>query len=1194
MCSNVYDGIGVISSVYGFSGFEPNTVLMGWPKKPLNNSHFETLISNLESQDYNIAFLKYDTHKKFGNHDTIDIWWSGAGNVLPLALHLVRFITSTPVWRRAKLRILVVNNSLKNYERYHSAASELLEDLRIEGDVKIINNVEGAPVREVIRAESADTDLIISEILSLDGGNIPSAIAKTNSLVADIGTAIFLRASSFFEDVTVLPAKIPATPESSKATDKEISPILSVTLPREEPLSSYVRVLAEQMDSAAVKFSESTLENIREENEILYDQIDTQLEKEAARIYALDSIKDKKKREEERKKILMEFGEYILNLLEDYKITSLKARMKAMDKGIELFLRESMDAVKRFPAQVTLQFDKEDYLRIKPKTLGQKLRKSLVLLRFNIHSKKISFKVRTDSIVYHYMYYKRLRATEFFYEHFSSESLSFMPMIRELEKFFNEGDTARYKNEYIPDIMATLAESRESTREFIERYKVKQYNDIASDINNITAVLQNPHVNILSGRLRSINKGAKDIKERLEEFPSIWEKYIYSHVNRCKLDFIYLTIKERISLSVHKTLVSVESRIGSSLMAYIGEFRQMLEQVSETGEVGHLSKSPVMPAIDTLFTSLMNDIEDAVNSADEEVVTGSNTIPEKITISYMDEAPEYTVPLRKLADYHVSNKLSNTVAKESYDLIDTCRNVITSLKNIHKLASFSFNPVEDDQDDPENDVVDESELKRKGMCESLVSNLDGEREKLLKAITKLSSALKMGLTKAFEPLNAVEITSSHNKIKKIKADKRSGGVTNKLSRGYHNVVDYLSRQFGNLLYKQSEGMIWAGKLDKEAGTSFHTRDNFSAMIERATPDKSILELLPFYYLNLFTGRSGAGEDFWVGMAEETARVKKAVTRFNMGAKGMLIITGERRSGKSSLSRHLANLYFSGGNVFYVRAPRESASEVSKFDSILAETILKEKYSLNKGYKSGDPLHSLLTSLEGKSVVIVNDLELWWERKPGGTAVVERIIELMQNYGDRILFVINVNEISLNVINYLTSIRTWALDVVTCRPFSAREIKNFITDRHRAGGLNFVLEGKDENEMTTWDYARFFNHIFQLSGGNPGYSINLWLASIRNISGNTIYLERPEGIDSRFKEAISREDAVFIMQFILHRRFSPDHLAKLLDTEVSVTSSRIRDMFQKGILVEKYPGIYSLNGMLVPFLIERLRSMKLLI
>ncbi len=212
---------------------------------------------------------------------------------------------------------------------------------------------------------------------------------------------------------------------------------------------------------------------------------------------------------------------------------------------------------------------------------------------------------------------------------------------------------------------------------------------------------------------------------------------------------------------------------------------------------------------------------------------------------------------------------------------------------------------------------------------------------------------------------------------------------------------------------------------------------------------------------------------------------------------------------------------------------------------MADTILKETYSLNNGYKPGDPLHSLLTSLDGKSVVIVNDLELWWERKPGGTSVVERIIELMQHYGERILFVVNVNEISLNVINSLTSIRTWALDVVTCRPFSAKEIKHFIIDRHRAGGLNFVLEGKEEHDMTTWDYARFFNHIFHLSGGNPGYSINLWLASIKNITGNTIYLERPEGIDSSFKEAIGREDAVFIMQFLLHRRFSPDHLAALL-------------------------------------------------
>lgn len=1194
MCSNVYDGIGVISSVYGFSGFEPNTVLMGWPRKPLNNAPFEKLISNLVNQDYNISFLRYDTDRKFGNHETIDIWWSGSGNVLPLALHLVRFITSTPVWRRARLRILVINNSLKNYERYHGAATELLEDLRIEGEVKIINNVENAPVREIIRAESADTDLIISEILSLDSGNIPSAIAKTNSLVGDIGTAIFLRASSFFETTQVLPFKLPATPASAKEDDdKDVSPILSATLPREEPLTSYVRELTHLMESAAVKFSEGTLDNIREENEILYDQIDAQLEKESARIYALDKIKDRIKRDAERKKILMEFGGYILNLLEDYKITSLKARMKAMDKGIELFLRESLEAVRKFPSQVTIQYDKDDYLRIKPKTFGQKLRRSLVLMRFNIHSRKISFKVRTDNIVYHYMYYKRLRATELFYEHFSSESLSFMPMIRELGKFFKDGNSERYKNEYIPDIMAALTEGRESTREFIERYKVKQYNDIASDINNITAVFQNPHVNILSGRLRSINKGAKDIRERLDEFPSIWEKYIYSHVNRCKLDFIYLTIKERISLSLQRTIGSVETKINSSLIGYFDEFRLVLKRAAETGDVGHMSKSPVMPAFDTLFASLMNDIEDAVNSVEEEVVTGSNTIPEKITITYMDEAPEYTVPLRKLADYHISNKLSNTVSKESYDLIETCRNVIASLKNIHKLASFSFNPVEDEEEDTSNEVVEEKELKRRGMCDSLVASLNSEQDKLIKATEKLSSALRSGLAKAFEPLNAVEITSSHNKLKKIKAENVKGGIVSKVSRGFSFVIAYMSRQFGNLLYKQSEGMIWAGKMDRESGLSFQIKDNFSAMIERATPDKGILELLPFYYLNLFTGRSGAGEDFWIGMEEESVRVRKAVTRFNMGAKGMLIITGERRSGKSSLSRHLANLYFSGGNIFYVRAPRESTSDVSKFDSVLADTILKETYSLNNGYKPGDPLHSLLTSLDGKSVVIVNDLELWWERKPGGTSVVERIIELMQHYGERILFVVNVNEISLNVINSLTSIRTWALDVVTCRPFSAKEIKHFIIDRHRAGGLNFVLEGKEEHDMTTWDYARFFNHIFHLSGGNPGYSINLWLASIKNITGNTIYLERPEGIDSSFKEAIGREDAVFIMQFLLHRRFSPDHLAALLETDISETASRIRDMLQKGILVEKYPGIYSLNGMLVPFLIDRLRSMKLL-
>ena len=54
---DVYTGIETIASVYGFSGIEPNTVLMGWARNTKFPSQFANLTQSLIDLDYNVLYL---------------------------------------------------------------------------------------------------------------------------------------------------------------------------------------------------------------------------------------------------------------------------------------------------------------------------------------------------------------------------------------------------------------------------------------------------------------------------------------------------------------------------------------------------------------------------------------------------------------------------------------------------------------------------------------------------------------------------------------------------------------------------------------------------------------------------------------------------------------------------------------------------------------------------------------------------------------------------------------------------------------------------------------------------------------------------------------------------------------------------------------------------------------------------------
>ncbi len=309
----------------------------------------------------------------------------------------------------------------------------------------------------------------------------------------------------------------------------------------------------------------------------------------------------------------------------------------------------------------------------------------------------------------------------------------------------------------------------------------------------------------------------------------------------------------------------------------------------------------------------------------------------------------------------------------------------------------------------------------------------------------------------------------------------------------------------------------------------------------------------------------------------------AVERFLNGESGILLVTGEKRSGKSAFSRYLAMSCFESERIFNLRAPNENSSDINMFD----EQLIKV---LNNGAKSVD---EAFYNLPDKSVIIINDLEIWWERREGGTAVVERIIELTKVYGNKVLFIVNVNKYSLNIINKLTSINFWLNDLILCQPFSAKDIKELIMLRHKAGGLKFIYRSRREDDMTNWEFAALFNRIFKLSSGNPGYAISVWLSSIVEFKDGILYLDRPISFSSSLTDNLTDDQILCLLQFILHRRFSKNHLTSVLKRDSKTISMIIQSLLNRGLITEKFPGVYSLEKMTEHLLIEKFKTLELI-
>ncbi len=1202
-CRDIYEGMDIITRVYGFTGFEPNTVLMGWGRNTREPEKFAKLLVNLKKQDYNCAFLKYDKANGFGKHQLIDFWWNGKGRSLNLALTLLRFVTSSDYWNRCRLRIMVISYDSSNNDTFYGLLNQMLENHRLTATVKVINNgVEQLPEEQIIRSESGHTDLTVLPLPEFGPKDSKDAVDKANQLSANLGTTMFISASSFFEEVNVLRGKEKPVVAETGVKEKPVAEIVKNLKPSSrEIITNEVRNIGETYERITQKYYEAGLHCILEKQSGFLPEIENFVYKT---LDNLGQMVDQEKSIEYSKaflRVLNDFSFHAQKQIHYIKEQLLPENSAILSKANEVYLDELRAVINVMPERIRIKLPRKGFA-IKShdnfRTRTYKIRKMILA---TLARGPVAHRIRVTPAARYFLYHKRLESLRSIMNDFALHSFEEVVELRKsftdihdlIEKsrisIADQGKVKERINLERSRLKAKIEVLKSENHAFYFQAGEKLFSSLLEDLQQFSHHLESTGANLGSANFSVHFKNDPKLVEEISGFTRMWQKNLGLFINKGLLDFIILSLKSRIFTKIEKYYLDFSVAVKSSLQKQLQAYQEFATQkeVSEKsvlkadGKLDH-SRLQAPQAVD-LFSGLYDEIRELLNELPEKLEISGNLFAEKIGREAYPEVETIVVDFRKTVSYYLSAELFDYTRNHLQQTQREFEKIILGLKDLVRLVNFSLDE-ETLAEDEEKVQKKEKEDQAMTLLQNFEQKLKEEEARIAGLQQEVNNAFERGMRNAFEPLSSSTISKTSEGVGKKLRETGSQKATDRWRKRWELSKSGAQQQLVNLIYRKSEGKLWFSHFEKpDPATGLSNRRTLS-FVQSITPSPDVVKELPFYYYSLFSGQSGTSEDFWVGMKTELMEAELAVKRFKAGYTGAIIITGERSCGKSSLSKLISMKNFTPGNVHTVRAPKGCTADTKLF----AASLLKALKASNRN------LDDVFRALPSGKIIIINDLELWWERKPGGTAVIELLQDLIDRFGKKCLFVINCNIHALNVIDRSSRLKSFSLGTIVCRPFDARELKETIMLRHNSGGLRFVMNKKEESRFSSWDYASLFNRFFELSHGNPGSAILLWLACIEKVSGKVLVMHTPNPPSPQevFKH-LDQEQLFYLLQFVMHRRWTLPKLAESLLLPVSEVYSDIREMVRAGILVEQFEGTYSIHPGLDPHLVEKLKSVKLL-
>lgn len=1162
LCEDIYSGIDEIIRVYGFPGVEPNTVLMGWTNKKENREKFITLMTRIQQYNFNSLFLYHNDISNINSNPSIDVWWSGRGSNLSLALNILRHLTTSDRWRRSYIRVCTILNNPDDKDKIERFMRSILTNSRTTATIRIIDNyITLQNEQEIIGRESLGTDLTIIGMRDSRDGGLETTFRNVESICRHLRSALFIHASDAFEEYNVIESTSPiATLKNTEwvLPDLEYSKYPEINIDVEK-IDDHGKELVLALYNRVFKPS-------FELDDELYEKVISLARDTASRLTLMINHEPSPPRVEIEKA-----HKYFLDQASEVVELSLKRstedHAKTIKEGMLWYLHQLETDVNRFPKSKYIRHERKDFVIQKSDKPALRWFKVKHKLLHPFSQKPIPLKINfRNGAAYFFRdtrYYFLSLITEDVKRILSASRENFHNYLIWADELFHAATIGLQNPSAVGDLVEQVEEK--GNRQLLQHQDLKSrclgrlQVEYRKNVIFFMHQLGRLDFNRMIRQKRRTRKFYVKKKNALINFWTEWQDKAVLDLN---------ALKTKIMLRQYYALASVEidrlrfrvARFFENHKRKIKDVREILIKVSSINE-DH-SKQPNLPDLNADF----NYLSDSVQEMSEKLMLLTGEITEEITLMVPDakEGRVLRLPLRAMLKHLVETTLSAPFETKFDAVLKELKRRSFIIADRAKLAIFSVLNLKGSEDHGRHEDEVEAALRF----------INDESEALDQIANSLAKDVVEHTVWLENTLNIHELVGMSGDFSQVLRGQKTRELRSKVSRWLYRIANIFNRTFISALYSRAKGILLAKRLSSEI-QSISVNERIVEQVVRVTPNPDIVKELPHYYVSLFNRHSSIGDNFWVPRAVEENQMEEVYQRYLVNGKGMILVLSEPNAGKSALCKHFAlqkgDLY----TAYHIFPPDDGSTDV-----LAMEQALRKATGVQ-----GDSAF-LFSMLPENSMIILHDLELWWERsEPHGLDVIRHIKWMVEEFSDKYLFIVNTTPFSYSIINTAEPLDIYCAGVVRCLPFNSYELRQLVLTRHNSSGLSLDFVSSTEGVSNQIKIARVFNRLFAYSHGNPGVAMNAWLAGIRDYSDKVITWKSPSPEDGSVLREMPDIWGHFCFQLLIHNRMSINKMERCLQIDRDQVVETIRTMHRLNLISEYTTSVYSLNSNMELFLVS---------
>jgi amino acid transporter len=1133
---NIYHGIETIASTYGFSGVEPNTVLLGWAKNTKDALLFAQMTQKLIELDYNVLYLDYDWNKKFGKYQKIDIWWQNLKNNAELTLNITKFISNSPKWQKAKIRLFLINDT--NKEGFERKIHQQLDAYRIDATVKVINNyLEKRSSFDLMKSNSHDADLIIAGIPDIPAGGEKDFVDNTTEMFGILGTTLLVKTSSILGvDETPLPIdNAEIIEEGSLNISGHLIPLRHGAIPG---IYQAIELITEEIEDQSTEITDTALSSFQN----IYNAFALECQREAIELMSTYASRE----ETDLATAKINITEIQKQLLDIY-ISKIE-RFEKEDLGyLEERLAAFQEKFNTLPSRVI------PHIPVKIKSAGKVLPlRKIFKEHFNIYYQH----------TLHDIQYQIGQTGLQLNEEFKNS------LIQSIHSISNKTVSTNKSNEHLNQIFDELLLTIKN-RYFLLNTMV--HNKGRMFINSLIQKIEKP-ADFKSEYKTNYTK--KEIKAFAEE--NVAYKSYWSSNQKCLTARLLTDMKlQQINLVVDQIGEGIMEEMNDSMFRNTSERLDEAQTWFDSLENNPQTSTSDLPEINQSLSYDDHKIEELMILAESQ----GKTLPEQLTLIEPDSIQNFTsaqgenlevvtIDPQATFGYLIYDKFQRPLQKHLLSAYQVSMEILSKVQyDINQIVQTINHSRKEITPDDLGKLVEKAKANIIEQRKQLAIRNENKKEILHDIIHTANSSLN---TPSLLEHAVRILPTEHPDANKKGIKKWLGEAGNKA---------------GALIGKY-EDLIFSNKTLIQSGNDFSTTAastqdmhyELKRFVNNLTIEKKVTEQLPFYYKQLFVGKLAPNIDQLHHRKNELQQAFSMLRSPNRDEHAIIVL-GEPLSGKSFFSEAVARSLKT--KVIKIQPPVNGSTDKLEF--------LK---TLQKQLKSTTRNGSIIKEAPEGTVFLFEDLELWWDRGNPDGKLIRFIVKLINQYRSQYSFILNCNIFAFKImegqglLNYLSASQIYLSN------FNQSSLEKLLMQRHNAGGLILSLNGKEQDEISNKNIRKLMDKFRQSSNGIVGIALRQWISNIKEYQNDTVEIDYPK--EQSLPELDNKEWLIILSQFLIHKHMDAARLQKLFGyADRSQADMIIRQLSADGIINDIMGSTFQLNPIVQVWIINRAREYSLI-